>query len=68
MEAARQVLVYLLPLKVSEINTFLFEDLAVVWMFPDLPHLLDTQLRPNSLFIHPSIKEILHKSSRKLFV
>lgn len=68
MEAARQVLVYLLPLKVSEINTFLFEDLAVVWMFSDLPHLLDTQLCPNSLFIHPSIKEIFNKSGRKLFV
>lgn len=68
MEAARQVLVYLLPLKVSEINTFLFEDLAVVWMFSDLPDLLNTELCSNSLFIHPSIEEIFNKSSRKLFV
>lgn len=62
------MLVYLLPLKVSEINTFLFEDLAVVWMFSDLPDLLDTELCSNSLFIHASIMEIFNKSSRKLFV
>lgn len=60
-ETARQVLVYLLPLKVSEINTFLLEDLAVVWMFSDLLHLLDAELCSNS---HPPIKEIFNKPSR----
>lgn len=48
------MLVYLLPLKVSEINTFLFEDLAVVWMFSDLPALFDTQLL--QLFVHSAFR------------